>query len=261
MKDGRESVSQELFVVATPIGNLADMTYRAVELLKTVDVILAEDTRTTGILLKHYDIQKPMLAYHSANEYRFDFDRLFSQYQKIALVSENGTPCLSDPGHSVVSKCYELGIRVTPIPGPSAVTALLSVCGFSLKTYLVYGFLPNKKGKRKNILTELLQKEQKIIVFYESPYRLVHLLELLAEANPELPVVVGREITKRFEEILRKNAKAMWEYYDNRNVKGELVVIIDNRGENSYNDQDDLEESDTDETKAVNFDPKEDDTF
>lgn len=221
---------QELFVVATPIGNMGDMTYRAVETLKNADLILAEDTRTTGMLLKHFEISKRMWSYHSANEYRgFDPEAVFRDHRKVALVTENGTPGISDPGQMIVSFCHEHKIRVTPIPGASAGIACLSAAGFSGKTHLFFGFLPNKKSKRKNILYNLLEAERKVIIFYESPYRLVHTLQLLAEKSPLLPVVVGREMTKLYEEIQRKNAKEMLEYYDNQTVKGEVVLIVDNR--------------------------------
>ncbi len=228
---------------------MGDMTYRAVETLKGVDLILAEDTRTTGILLKHFEISKRMWSYHSANEYRsFKPKAVFDDHIKVALVSENGTPGISDPGQMIVNWCHEQKIRVTPIPGASAGIACLSASGFEAKNHLFYGFLPNKKSKRKNILYNILDTERKVVIFYESPYRLIHTLELITEKNPLLPVVVGREITKFYEEIQRKSAKEMLEYYDNTAVKGEVVLIVDNREAGSTvnfelpGDDNDLEE-------------------
>lgn len=221
---------KELFVVATPIGNLGDMSDRSREILSTVDLILAEDTRTTGHLLTHFGIRKRMIAYHSANEYSgFDPARVFDQAEKVALVSENGTPCIMDPGHRIVGWCHENGVRVTPIPGPSAGLACLSASGFPAQNFLFYGFLPNKKGRRRNMLWEILDQERKVVIFYESPHRMLHLLQILVERDPSLPLAVGREMTKKFEEVVRKNAQEMLQYFDNKGVQGEFVLIVDNR--------------------------------
>ncbi|MBN8217704.1 MAG: 16S rRNA (cytidine(1402)-2'-O)-methyltransferase [Spirochaetes bacterium] len=245
---------KELFVVATPIGNLGDLSDRAREVLGAVDLILAEDTRTTGHLLTHFGIRKRMVAYHSANEWgSFDPSRVFDQAEQVALVSENGTPCIMDPGHRIVGWCHDHGVRVTPIPGPSAGLSCLSASGFPAQNFLFYGFLPNKKGRRQNMLGEILDREKKVVIFYESPHRMMHLLQILVERDPALNLVVGRELTKKFEEVVRKNAQEMLQYYDNKGVQGEFVLIVDNRERRSAGGGSGAEET-------VNFGDDSDDT-
>jgi 16S rRNA (cytidine1402-2'-O)-methyltransferase len=219
---------KELFLVATPIGNLEDITYRAVRILSEVDIILAEDTRTTGRLLKHLDIKNRLKSYHAGNEKNFNCSMIFNTFNKAALVSENGTPCISDPGYKIVNFCHDNGIKITPIPGPNAAMTCVSASGFPVKNFLFYGFLPNKKGKRANIVQNLLENEKKTIVFYESPYRIHHLIELLYNNKPEIEVCIGREITKKFEEITKKKAKEFFNNADNLRSKGEFVVVVNN---------------------------------
>lgn len=248
------SGERELFVVATPLGNLGDMSQRAKDTLAAVDVVLAEDTRTTGHLLTHFGIRaNRLLAYHSANEWEsFNPERLFDGATSVALVTENGTPGIMDPGHRIVSWCHANEIRVTPIPGPSAGLACLSASGFPAQNFLFYGFLPNKKGRRTNLLNQILDAEKKVVIFYESPHRMIHLLQILVERDPELPLCVGRELTKKFEEVRVKKAQEMLGYFDNKGVLGEFVLIVDNRQGKGPAGEDDPEK--------VNFGVDSDDT-
>lgn len=220
--------SKNLFVVTTPIGNLKDITLRAIETLQLVDVILVEDSRVTGKLLHHYEIQKKMISYHSHKEEKINFEKLFATYSNIALISDAGTPCISDPGYSIIHYCHENNINVTPIPGVSAVTTAISTCGIPFKDFYFFGFLPNKSIKRKTVLQNLLEKEKKIIIFYESPYRLLNLLEMLKIYDENILVSVCKELTKKFENILTTTALAVFEFYSQKNIKGEFVVIVKN---------------------------------
>lgn len=239
-----------LRMVATPIGNLADMTYRAVEALKTSDLILAEDTRVTGVLLKHYDIRVPMRSVRAANEDRFDPEPVFRHYPRVALVTDAGTPGISDPGARVAAWAHARGIRVEPIPGPSAVTALLSAGGLLFKEFFFAGFLPVKKGRRQRILTELLDTQRHPVVFYESPHRIQDLLNALAARDGDLPVVIGRELTKKFEEIAVKKAQELVHFFDNRTIRGEFVVIVDNRPRSGVGDSVNFDEVRADDCDA-----------
>lgn len=228
MSSTAADAEQALYVVATPIGNLEDMTYRAVRILSEADIILSEDTRSGGMLLKHYGIETRQLAYHAQNEYKnFNAERLFRENKKVALITEAGTPGLMDPGHFIVNYCHEQGIAVIPLPGASALATAYSASGFPSKFYF-HGFLPNKKGKRVNQINELLEREKKVIILYESTHRFIHLLDILLESVPEKTMVVAREVTKRFEEIRKKTVKEMRTHYENHSIKGEFVVLIDN---------------------------------
>lgn len=228
---------KELLVVTTPLGHLGDITYRSVEVLKNCSLILCEDKRVTGKLLKFYDIPTPTRTYNAHIESRLDsykgklestLSRLFETHFSIALVSDAGTPCISDPGYVIVNFCYQHNIPVTPIPGPSAGITALSVSGFQAKNSLFYGFLPNKKGKRKNILMGLLNSEKKVIIFYESPYRLENLLANLSELDENGLVFVGREMTKKFEEYLRGTPQEVLIQLSRQQIRGEFVVIWKN---------------------------------
>ena len=219
-----------LYVVATPIGNLQDITFRAIETLKNVDLILAEDTRQTKKLLNFYKIDTQLLSYHAHNESIMSekADKLFKRSPNIALVSDAGTPTISDPGFVIINYCYENNIPVSPIPGPSAYTALLSTCGFPIKESLFIGFLPKKPEKRKKYLYNLLQHDKRTIVIYESPYSIKKLLNLLIEFNDNILLVVGRELTKKYEEILRGKASDILNSFETRVPKGEFTIIINN---------------------------------
>lgn len=193
-----------LYVIATPLGNLSDITYRAVETLGKVDFIACEDTRRTQVLLAHYDIKKPLVSYHQhtrVGKIGWLVERMV-RGENGALVSDAGTPGIADPGGLLVKMAVEAGINVVPIPGPAAVTTLLSVTGWPTDEFLFLGYLPKKKG-RQTLLNELT-KEKRPIVIYESPERIEKTLEDLAHyLGDEVDVVIGRELTKIFEEIIR----------------------------------------------------------
>ncbi|MDE2030961.1 MAG: 16S rRNA (cytidine(1402)-2'-O)-methyltransferase [Patescibacteria group bacterium] len=220
-----------LYVVATPIGNLEDITFRAVRVLKEVDCILCEDTRTTKKLLDKYDIRTRTMSYHthSTSAKESVIIRMLKEGQNLALVSDAGTPCISDPGVLLVANVYkELGISacVVPIPGPSALIAGLSVSGLSSSTFTFLGFLPHKKGRETLFKDMVISKE--MIVFYESTHRIMKTLISLDEYLPDRNVVIARELTKKFEEIIRGKPKEVIQYLtlDINKQKGEFVVIV-----------------------------------
>jgi len=226
-----ENKGAELFIVATPIGNLEDITLRAKRILEEVDIILCEKIAKTRKLLSSYNINgKNLINYGAQNEEKITnkVSRIFNEEIKAALVSEAGTPAFSDPGYIIINYCHRNNIRVTPIPGPCAAVSLLSVAGFPVKNFLFAGYLSNKKIKRENQLRKLLEDNKCTIILYESPYRLKHTLEILLKLDKNLNIVIGREMTKKFEEITRNSVKNMIDYYDNRNIKGELTIIINN---------------------------------
>lgn len=217
-----------LYVVATPIGNLEDITFRAVRVLKEVQVIAAEDTRHTGKLLARYDIKKNLVSCHEHNE-EARIPELILRLNKgddIALVSDAGTPSVSDPGYRLIRACTKEGIRVIPIPGPSAVVAGLSVSGLPTDSFLFLGFLPRKSGKRQTLLQEL-KKERATLVFYESPRRLIALLREIAETMGDRSAMVAREITKIHEEYLRGDLSFIISTLEQReSVKGECALFV-----------------------------------
>jgi 16S rRNA (cytidine1402-2'-O)-methyltransferase len=217
-----------LFVVATPIGNLEDITLRALRVLGEVDLIACEDTRQTAKLLNHYQIQKPTTSYHDYNEVE-KAANLLVQLQSgktIALVSDSGTPCISDPGYRIVRAALEAGVRVVPIPGPCAFVAALSVCGRPTDLFTFLGFLPSKKGARRMLL-ESLKAESRTLVFYEAPGRLVESLRDVEEILGIRPVTIAREMTKVYEELFFGNAVEAMQHYSHKPVKGEVVLIIE----------------------------------
>src|SRR5678815_3425185 len=196
--------SGTLYLVATPIGNLEDITLRALRVLKECDVIAAEDTRRTGQLLKHFGISKPMLSYFQFNEAKRSeeiIERL-QRSEKIALVTDAGSPGISDPGERVVRAARAAGFRVESVPGPCALVAALTASGLSAKEFHFAGFLPHKSGQRRNRL-KALNALPGTLVLYESPYRVTKLLQELQDTCPEREVVLARELTKKFEEYLR----------------------------------------------------------
>jgi 16S rRNA (cytidine1402-2'-O)-methyltransferase len=222
-----------LYIVATPIGNLEDISLRALRILKEVDLILCEDTRVTKKLLDRYQIKKPLLSYHQHSKLqKIDYIiSLLKEGKNLALVSDSGTPGVSDPGNKLVEEVINrIGkkVKIIPIPGPSALTCAASVSGFPMDKFLFLGFLPKKK-KRKEILKEILDSKYPII-FYESPYRILKTLkELNLEArayNLEPEVVVCRELTKKFETIYRGKLKKVIEEIEKGVIKGEFVVIF-----------------------------------
>jgi len=216
-----------LYLVATPIGNLEDLTLRALRVMRECDVIAAEDTRRSGQLLKHFGISKPLLSYFQFNEAKRSeeiIERL-RRGEKIALVTDAGSPGISDPGQRVVKTAIAAGFRVEAIPGACALIAGLTASGLPTDEFHFIGFLPHKSGQRKNKL-ESLKEISGTLVFYESPYRIEKLLGELSEIFPERDVVLARELTKKFEEFLRGKPAALLEIARKRNLKGEFVVLV-----------------------------------
>ncbi len=216
-----------LYLVATPIGNLEDITLRALRTLRECDVVAAEDTRRTGQLLKHFQISKPMLSYFQFNEARRSeqiLERL-ARGEKIALVTDAGTPGISDPGERVVRAARAAGLRVESVPGPCALVAALTASGLATDEFHFIGFLPHKPGQRRRQL-EALAQVTGTLVLYESPYRIERLLEELREVFPLRKVVLARELTKKFEEYLSGLAGELLESIRNRRLKGEFVVLV-----------------------------------
>lgn len=216
-----------LYLVGTPIGNLADMTYRAVETLRQVDVIMAEDTRHTRILLNHYEINTPLISCHKFNEARriSVIQERLAAGGAVALVTDAGMPCVSDPGARVVKACRDAGCRITVIPGPSASLSAFALAGFPDARFFFEGFLPHKSGRRRKRLDWTAALECPVI-FYESPYRLLKLMEELEAAwGPDCDVVVCRELTKKFEQTVSGTPRTVMDFYTGRAIKGELVVV------------------------------------
>jgi 16S rRNA (cytidine1402-2'-O)-methyltransferase len=216
----------KLYIVSTPIGNLKDITFRAIETFKEVDFILCEDTRTSGNLLNHLEIKKELIslnAYNEKNKIEFIVNRILSN-QTAALISDAGTPLISDPGVRLVSACIEKEIKIIPIPGVSALIAGLSMSGLPTDAFVFEGFLPQKKGRQSKL--KELAEEKRTIVLYESTYRIEKLLKELNEFLPNRFVVVCREITKKFEETWRGFPKDILETLETRTIKGEFVVVI-----------------------------------
>ena len=216
-----------LYIVATPIGNLRDITFRAIDVLSAVDIIACEDTRRTQILLTKYEIKKPLVSYFEYNKLkRIDFIiRSLKKGKSIALVSDAGTPGISDPGASLIKKAIDEGIKVEAIPGASAVLTALTVSGCPTHKFTYVGFLPVKSGARKKALREL-KAEEKTVVIYESPHRLIKTLLAIKEVFGNNNIVIARELTKKFEEILRVKIEEAINYFENRKPKGEFVIII-----------------------------------
>ncbi len=216
-----------LYLVATPIGNLEDITLRALRTLRECHVVAAEDTRRTGLLLKHFEISKPLISYFQFNEAKRSEDILdrLRRGQIVALVTDAGSPGISDPGERVVRAAIAAGLRVESVPGPSALVAALTASGLSTEEFHFAGFLPHKSGQRRNKLTALANVPG-TLVFYESPYRIDKLLGELAEVFPERQVVLARELTKKFEEFLRGKPGELIERVKGRSLKGEFVVLV-----------------------------------
>lgn len=216
-----------LHIIPTPIGNLADFTYRAVTLLQSVDLILAEDTRTSSVLLNHYQIRKPLSPYHQHNEHKVT-PHLVSQLSagmNIALLTDAGTPGISDPAFLLVRACVAEGVPVECLPGATAFVPALVVSGLPLDRFCFEGFLPLKKG-RHTLLTRMAT-EERTMVFYESPLRLVKTLDQMAEYfGADRPCAVSRELTKKFEEIRRGSIAEVASYFREKGVKGEIVIVV-----------------------------------
>jgi len=224
----------KLYLVPTPIGNLEDMTLRAIRILKEVDIILAEDTRTTGILLKHYGIEKTVFAHHKFNEHKALpalIDRIKSG-ETLALVSDAGTPGISDPGFLIARACIENNIDIECLPGATAFIPAIVNSGLPNDRFVFEGFIPQKKGRQKRLAE--LAAEPKTMVFYESPYRLVKTLSQLAEVlGEERRASVSRELTKIHEENARGSLKELIAHFSKSAVKGEIVIVVE--GASSFN--------------------------
>ena len=216
-----------LYVVPTPIGNLADITLRALTILKEVNVILAEDTRTSGVLLKHYEISKPMQSFHNFNEHRI-LDALVERMQngeRMALISDAGTPGISDPGFLIIRACLQAGLTVECLPGATAFVPALVKSGLPSDRFVFEGFLPHKKGRQTAIKS--LMEEPRTMIFYESPHRLIKALEQFIEYfGPDRPASVSRELTKKFEETVNGTLQEIATHFKAKEVKGEIVIVV-----------------------------------
>ena len=216
----------KLFIVSTPIGNLKDISLRALEVLQEVDFILCEDTRVTSKILNHYNISKKLVSFNAVTEKK----KIPTVIEKLksgdncALVSDSGTPVISDPGIRLISQATKEQIKVIPVPGASALTAALTVSGLPTDSFIFEGFLPQKKGRQKKL--RLLSTEQRTIILYESRYRITKLINELIEFMPERYIVVCRELTKKFEESWRGYPKEIIDGLDEKTIKGEFVVVI-----------------------------------
>ena len=217
----------KLYIVPTPIGNLNDITLRALEVLKKVDLILAEDTRTSGKLLKHFEISTHMQSHHMHNEHKTIsslIQRLHSG-ETIALISDAGTPAISDPGFLLTRACIDNNIEVDCLPGATAFVPALVNSGLPNDKFVFEGFLPVKKGRQTRLL--LLSEETRTIIFYESPHKLIKTLSHFCEYfGEDRPVSVSRELTKFYEETIRGTAKEVLDYYANKPPKGEIVIVV-----------------------------------
>jgi len=218
-----------LYIVPTPIGNLEDITLRALKVLGSVDVIAAEDTRTTKFLLDHYNIQKPLISFFSRNE-QIRVPQIIERLKKgesVAVVSDAGTPGISDPAHAIITAAIEEGIPIIPLPGATAFVPALIVSGLPTHSFIFEGFLPHKKGRKTAL--EKLVTEERTIILYESPHRILKTLDELKEYLGDRPAVIGRELTKKFEEIVRGNLSELLEKFSSQAVKGEFVIVIEGK--------------------------------
>ena len=233
----------KLYIVPTPIGNLEDITLRAIRILKEADHILAEDTRTSSVLLKHYNIATRLSSHHKFNEHR-TVERIAEQIlagENIALISDAGTPSISDPGFLLTRTCLNMGVEVECLPGATAFVPALVNSGFPSDRFCFEGFLPQKKGRQKKL--KELADETRTMIFYESPYRLVKALEQFAEYfGPERKVSVSRELSKLFEENFRGTVADVLLHFQSKTVKGEIVIVLEGKPDlksNGKGDEDD----------------------
>tara|TARA_R110001592_G_scaffold32156_10_gene112695 strand:- start:3894 stop:4568 length:675 start_codon:yes stop_codon:yes gene_type:complete len=218
-----------LFLVPTPIGNLEDITLRALRILSEVDVILAEDTRTSGKLLKHHNITKPLQSYHIFNEHK-TVEKLISRMEageKFALISDAGTPSISDPGFLLVRELLKAGLEVNCLPGATAFVPALVNSGLPSDRFVFEGFLPHKKGRQTRLIK--LAEEERTIILYESPHRLIKCLEQLKEHLGDRKASVSREISKMFEETVRGTLSELIDHFTTKGVKGEFVVLVEGK--------------------------------
>lgn len=220
-----------LYVIGTPIGNLRDITLRALEALKSADVIAAEDTRHSGILLKHYEIKKPLISYHQHNEAMrtAQLAERIAAGENVALITDAGMPGLSDPGARLIRECIRRELPFTIIPGPSSILTALAGSGFSMEKFCFRGFLPIKSGQRERELRAAAERDETTI-FFESPYRLTKTLKACIEIMPDRSLCAARELTKKFEEFRRGTAAELLAHYEAHPPKGEIVLVSEGRG-------------------------------
>jgi len=220
----------KLFLVPTPIGNLEDITFRSIRILNEVDLILAEDTRTSGKLLRHFDIKPPMQSFHMHNEHKV-LDKMVDKLKlgiKIALISDAGTPGISDPGFLLVRACVEEGIETECLPGATALIPAIVQSGFSTDRFIFEGFLPPKKGRQTRL--KLWSEETRTIVFYESPHKIVKTLSQLQEfVGGDRRLSVSRELSKKFEETVRGTVNELVLHFTNKAPKGEFVIVLEGK--------------------------------
>jgi 16S rRNA (cytidine1402-2'-O)-methyltransferase len=216
-----------LYVVATPIGNLSDITLRALEVLKDVDIVAAEDTRHSGLLLKHFEIKKPFVSYHEHNEAARTAELVerLGRGGKVALITDAGTPGLSDPGLRLIRECINRELPFTIIPGPSSIPTALLGSGFATDRFSFRGFLPVKSGRRERELRIAAEREETTL-FFESPYRLLKTLRACSIIIPERQLCIAREMTKKFEEFRRGTAAELLAHYEAHPAKGEIVLVV-----------------------------------
>lgn len=227
-----------LYLCATPIGNLEDMTFRAVRILKEVDLIAAEDTRNSRKLLNHFEIQTPMTSYHEYNKFEKG-EKLTTKLldgQNIALITDAGTPGISDPGEELVKMCYEAGIEVTSLPGAAACITALTLSGLSTRRFAFEAFLPSDKKERELVLGELLE-ETRTLVLYEAPHRLLRTLKLLLERLGNRRVTVCRELTKKHETAFVTTFAEAISYYEEQNPRGECVLVVEGKSRAEISDE------------------------
>ncbi|MBL0105549.1 MAG: 16S rRNA (cytidine(1402)-2'-O)-methyltransferase [Bacteroidetes bacterium] len=233
-----------LYLVPTPVGNLEDITLRAIRVLKEADVILAEDTRTSGHLLKHLGIDKRMQSYHMHNEHKIvqDIVERISGGEKIALVTDAGTPGISDPGFLLVRECIKSDIHIETLPGPTAFVPALVNSGLPTDRFTFEGFLPQKKGRATRL--EKLREEERTMIFYESPFRLVKTLEQFAVVfGNDRQACVSREISKMFEENKRGTLRECADYFSSKTVKGEIVIVVAGKNLKKHDSEDENDET------------------
>jgi len=227
-------VDHQLYLVATPIGNLGDISQRAIEILQSVDIIACEDTRHSGKLLKHFDISKRLVSYHEHNKFEgADYlIELMNRGKTVALITDAGTPGISDPGEILVQRCHEFGIQVTSIPGPVAFVQALVLSGFSTTRFTFDGFLPTQNKEKQAYLDEL-EKEHRTIILYEAPHRLITTLKALLATLGNRQIAVVKEITKKFERVYKATIEVAITYYEENPPKGEYVLVIEGKSKES----------------------------
>ena len=221
-----------LYVIGTPIGNLGDVTLRALETLRSADVVAAEDTRHSGILLKHYGIQKPLVSYHEHNEAMRTAQLIerIAANENVALITDAGTPGISDPGARLIRECIKRQLPFTIVPGPSSILTALVGSGFAAENFFFGGFLPTKSGQRAREL-RLAADRAETSIFFESPFRILKTLAACFEIIPDRQLCVARELTKKFEEFRRGTPRELISHYEARPPKGEIVLVISGRGD------------------------------